>query len=163
MKQKKTDQLARMGLLTALGLIAGYIETLIPLPIGIPGVKAGLANIVVVWALYTLGGKEAFCVNLMRIGLSGFLFGNLSMILYSLAGAGLSFVCMLAAKKSGLFSIVGVSIVGGIMHNIGQLLMAVWVLETTGLFYYGPVLLASGVITGCLIGILSAEIKKRLP
>ena len=152
-----------MGLLTALGLIIGYIESLIPIPLGIPGVKPGFANIVIVWALYSLGPWEALMINGMRIFLSGFLFGNFSMILYSLAGAAVSFLCMCLAKKSGLFSMTGVSMIGGVMHNMGQLLVAMAVLETVSLVYYGPVLLAAGVITGLLIGIVTGEVKKRLP
>ena len=152
-----------MGLLTALGLIIGYIEFLIPIPLGIPGVKPGFANIVIVWALYSLGPWEALMINGMRICLSGFLFGNFSMILYSLAGAAVSFLCMCLAKKSGLFSMTGVSMIGGVMHNMGQLLVAMAVLETVSLVYYGPVLLAAGVITGLLIGIVTGEVKKRIP
>ena len=149
--RKKTEKTAQLGLLTALALIAGYIE------VGIPGVKPGLANLVVVWALYALGPYEALAVNGMRILLSGFLFGNLSMILYSLAGAAMSFVCMYLAKKSGAFTILGVSIVGGVTHNVGQLLVAMAVLETKSLIYYGPVLLAAGLVTGAVIGILAGE------
>lgn len=152
-----------MGLLTALGLIIGYIEFLIPIPLGIPGVKPGFANIVIVWALYSLGPWEALMINGMRIFLSGFLFGNFSMILYSLAGAAVSFLCMCLAKKSGLFSMTGVSMIGGVMHNMGQLLVAMAVLETVSLVYYGPVLLAAGVITGLLIGIVTGDVKKRIP
>lgn len=152
-----------MGLLTALGLIIGYIEFLITIPLGIPGVKPGFANIVIVWALYSLGPWEALMINGMRSFLSGFLFGNFSMILYSLAGAAVSFLCMCLAKKSGLFSMTGVSMIGGVMHNMGQLLVAMAVLETVSLVYYGPVLLAAGVITGLLIGIVTGEVKKRLP
>ena len=161
--QNKTKRLALMGLLTALGLIIGYIEFLIPIPLGIPGVKPGFANIVIVWALYSLGPWEALIINGMRIFLSGFLFGNFSMILYSLAGAAVSFLCMCLAKKSGLFSMTGVSMIGGVMHNMGQLLVAMAVLETVSLVYYGPVLLAAGVITGLLIGIVTGEVKKRIP
>ena len=152
MRKDKTRRLALMGLLTSLGLIAGYIEFLIPIPLGIPGVKPGLANIVIVWALYTLTPVEAFCVNMMRIFLSGFL-----------SGAVVSFLTMLLAKKSGAFSIYGVSMIGGVMHNVGQLFMAMLVLESVNLIYYGPVLLAAGVITGLLIGVVSAEVKKRVP
>ena len=158
-----THRLALMGLLTALGLIIGYIEFLIPIPLGIPGVKPGFANIVIVWALYSLGPWEALMINGMRIFLSGFLFGNFSMILYSLAGAAVSFLCMCLSKKSGLFSMTGVSMIGGVMHNMGQLLVAMAVLETVSLVYYGPVLLAAGVITGLLIGIVTGEVKKRIP
>ena len=161
--QNKTKRLALTGFLTALGLIIGYIEFLIPIPLGIPGVKPGFANIVIVWALYSLGPWEALMINGMRIFLSGFLFGNFSMILYSLAGAAVSFLCMCLAKKSGLFSMTGVSMIGGVMHNMGQLLVAMAVLETVSLVYYGPVLLAAGVITGLLIGIVTGEVKKRIP
>ena len=85
------------------------------------------------------------------------------MILYSLSGAVVSFLAMLLAKKSGAFSIYGVSMIGGVMHNVGQLFMAMLVLESVNLIYYGPVLLAAGVITGLLIGVVSAEVKKRVP
>lgn len=163
MRNGRAERLAQLGLLTALALIASYIEFLIPLPIGIPGVKLGLANLVIVWALYTLRPGEALTVNVMRIFLVGFLFGNLSMILYSLAGALLSFACMYLARKSSLFSVIGVSVIGGIAHNVGQLVVAMLVLETVSLVYYGPVLLLSGLATGFLIGIITEEIRKRLP
>lgn len=162
MKTRNTKRLAQLGLLTALALIAGYIELLIPVPMGIPGVKLGLANLTILWALYALGPGDALAVNGIRILLSGFLFGNLTMILYSLAGASLSFACMYLAKKSGHFSLIGVSILGGVMHNVGQLLVAILVLETKSLIYYGPVLLAAGLLTGFLIGILTAEVQKRV-
>lgn len=162
MRRADTGRMAQLGFLTALAIIAGYIELLIPIPVGIPGVKLGIANTVTVWALYSMSPAEALAVNGIRILLTGFLFGNLSMILYSLAGAFLSFLCMYAAKKSGAFGILGVSIVGGVTHNIGQLLVAMLVLETGNLIYYGPVLLVSGVVTGALIGIVSGEVKKRV-
>ncbi len=162
-KRKNTRRLAQLGLLTALSLIAGYIELLIPVPIGIPGVKLGLANLMIVWALYALGPLEALTVNGMRILLSGFLFGNLSMILYSLAGASFSFVCMYLAKRSGAFGMTGVSIIGGVTHNLGQLLAAMVVLETKSLVYYGPVLVVAGLLTGFLIGIIAGEVWKRVP
>lgn len=162
MKEKNTRRLAQLGLLTSLSLIASYIELLIPIPIGIPGVKPGLANLMIVWALYAMGAKEALAVNGVRILLSGFLFGNLSMILYSLSGAAVSFVSMYLAKRSGVFRMTGVSIIGGVMHNVGQLLMAMLVLETGSLIYYGPVLLLAGLITGFLIGVLAGEVWKRV-
>lgn len=162
MRGNKTQKIARLGLLTALALIASYIEVLIPLPIGIPGVKLGIANLVIVWALYTLKPAEAFSVNVMRILLVGFLFGNLSMILYSLAGACVSFVCMYLAKKSCLFSVIGVSVIGGIAHNMGQLAAAMAVLESANLIYYAPVLLVAGLVTGFLIGVVTEEVRKRV-
>ncbi len=162
MKEKNTKRLAQLGLLTALSLIASYIELLIPMPIGIPGVKLGLANLMIVWTLYAMGPKEALAVNGVRIVLSGFLFGNLSMILYSLAGAAVSFAFMYLAKRSGAFRMAGVSIIGGVMHNVGQLLAAMLVLETGSLIYYGPVLLLAGLLTGFLIGVIAGEVWKRV-
>ena len=163
MRNPKTKKIAQLGLLTSLALIASYVEVLIPIPIGIPGVKLGLANLVIVWALYTMKPKEALAVNGMRIVLVGFLFGSLSMILYSLAGALFSFAGMCLAKRTNAFSVIGVSIVGGVLHNVGQLLVAMIVLETVSLAYYGPVLLIAGLVTGILIGVISQEVLKRLP
>ena len=161
--QNRTGKIAYMGLLTALALIVSYVEFLIPIPIGIPGVKPGLANLVVVWALYTLRPGEALLINMLRIFLSGFLFGNLSMILYSLAGALVSFLCMYLVKRSGLLQVVGVSIAGGIMHNMGQLALAVLAPETGSLVYYAPVLVLAGAVTGSVIGIVSREVLRRVP
>ena len=163
MKNRKTERIALLGLLTALALIASYVELLIPIPIGIPGVKLGLANLIIVWALYTMKPKEALAVNAMRILLVGFMFGNLSMILYSFAGAALSFLCMYLAKQSNAFSEIGVSLIGGVTHNVGQLIVAMIVLETVSLAYYGPVLLIAGLITGILIGVITKEVLQRLP
>lgn len=158
----ETKRLARMGLFTALAMIFGYIEALIPVSIGIPGVKLGLANLVVVFSLYKLDPAEAFLINLARIFLIGFTFGNLSMLLYSLAGGILSFLVMVLAKRTKSFGVCGVSVLGGVFHNVGQLVMAMAVLDTISLIYYGPVLLMTGMITGLLIGILSGEILKRI-
>lgn len=154
---------AYFGIFIGLALIVTYIELLIPFYFGIPGVKLGLTNLVVVSVLYSLGAKEALLLSILRIVLSGFLFGNLFGILYSLAGGVLSLAVMNLLKRSGSFSIVGVSMCGGVFHNIGQLLMAMLVVESFNLFYYLPVLLISGLITGILIGILGNEVKKRLP
>lgn len=163
MRSQKTEQIAQLGLLTALALIASYIEMLVPIPIGIPGIKLGLANLIIVWALYTMKPQEALAVNGMRILLAGFMFGSLSMILYSLAGAALSFLCMYLALEKGNFSEMGVSMIGGVTHNIGQLIVAMLVLETVSLAYYGPVLLITGLVTGFLIGIVTREVLKRIP
>lgn len=162
MRKKSAQKTAQLGILMALALIAGYVEMLIPVPTGIPGVKLGLPNLVIVWALYALGPAKALFVNGARILLSGLLFGSLSMLLYSLAGAALSFLAMYLAKRSGVFGVAGVSIIGGIFHNTGQLLVAMAVLETDSLIYYGPALLAAGVVTGLIIGIVTEELGKRL-
>lgn len=159
----KTKKISTYGLLVALAFIFSYIETLIPINLGVPGIKLGLANIVVMIALYTMGSKEAFSMALIRVVLVAFTFGNLMMMMYSLAGSILSCISMILLKKTGKFSMVGVSISGGVMHNVGQILMAILVLDTIQLYYYLPVLILSGIITGILIGILGAEIAKRLP
>lgn len=160
---KRARKTAYLGLLTSLALIVSYVEFLIPIPMGIPGVKPGLANLVIVWALYTMKPGEALLVNIMRILLAGFLFGNLSMILYSVAGALASFLAMYLVKKSGWLNVTGVSIVGGILHNMGQLALAAAVLETSSLVYYAPVLVGAGAVTGFLIGAVSQEVLRRVP
>lgn len=157
-----TKKLAMMGLFTALAMIFGYVEAILPISIGIPGVKLGLANIVVVFALYRLKPLEAFWINVARIVLISFMFGNLSMMLYSLAGGILSFAAMTLLKKSGKFSIYGISVAGGVFHNVGQLVVAMIALETASMVYYGPVLLISGLVTGLLIGITANEVLKRI-
>lgn len=147
----------------ALALIAGYVESLIPIAVAIPGIKLGAANSVILILLYMVGVKEAFIVNICRVVLSGFLFGSMSSILYSLSGAVVSLFIMTLLKKTDRFSISGVSMAGGVFHNLGQLVMACLVLETTAVWYYLPVLLISGTMTGLIIGFLTGEIYKRIP
>ncbi|MCM1387594.1 MAG: Gx transporter family protein [Bacillus sp. (in: Bacteria)] len=146
------------GFLLALSMILSYIESVLPFAIGIPGVKLGLPNLVVVLLLYTYGAKEAFIVNVLRILLSGFLFGNLYSILYALAGAVCSFVLMLLLRKAGYFSVAGVSIGGGVFHNIGQILVAIIVVETYAPAFYLPFLLIAGAVTGFVIGIIAMRL-----
>lgn len=157
-----TKKLAEMGLLTALAMIFGYVEAILPISVGIPGVKLGLANIVIVFALYCLKPSEAFLINVVRIVLINFMFGSLSMMIYSLAGGVASFAVMALLKRSGRFSIYGVSLAGGVAHNAGQLAAAMAVLETVSLIYYGPVLFISGLITGLVIGTIANEVLKRI-
>ncbi len=158
----RSKKIAFLGVFIALALICSYVESLIPFYFGIPGVKLGLTNIVVVIMLYTIGEKEAFAVSMLRIVLAGFLFGNLFSILYSLAGGLLSFLVMYLIKKFGLLGVVPVSVCGGISHNIGQIAVAAFVVENYNIFYYIPVLLIAGTITGFLIGIVGQEIILRL-
>ena len=153
---------AYIGMFLSVALICSYIETLIPFYFGVPGVKLGLANIVVVVMLYCVGAKEAFFVSLLRILLSGFLFGNPFSILYSLSGGLLSFAVMFFLKRTDRLHVMSVSVAGGISHNIGQLLLASAVVENYRLFYYAPVLLAAGFATGLLIGALAQEIIVRV-
>ena len=159
MKQKT----AYLGLFTAVAIIFGYVETLIPVFAGIPGIKLGLANLSVLFILERYGFREAALVSAVRILVIGFLFGNLFSIAYSLAGAALSLTVMTLMKKWSGFSVMGISVAGGVSHNIGQLLVAVAIVENRSLLYYAPVLLVSGVITGLLIGWLTSETLKRVP
>ena len=158
----KTKKIAYLGLLIALAFVFSYIETLIPINIGVPGAKLGLANLVIIVALYTIGERNAFLLSMVRIVLVGFTFANLASMLYSLAGGILSFLAMCIAKRSGKLSTTGVSVVGGVFHNVGQILMAIWVVKTASLVYYLPVLIIAGLASGVAIGILGAMVTKRV-
>ena len=160
--KNKRGRVAVFGVFTALALIFSYVELLIPISFGIPGAKLGLANLVIIIVLYKTDWKEALLLSVVRIVLAGFLFGNLFGILYSLAGGILSLAVMALLKRSGAFSIIGVSMAGGVSHNVGQLIMAMLVVETYAVGYYLPVLLIAGLITGTLIGIAGREMLKRL-
>ena len=159
MTVKKT---ALYGMFLALALAAGYVETLIPVNLGIPGVKLGLANIVNMILLYIVGFPPAMGIALARVFLSGLLFGNGFAMVYSGAGAILSMLAMTVLKGTGRFSTTGVSIAGGVFHNIGQILVAMCVLETRSLIYYLPVLIISGLSAGIVIGILSGILIGRI-
>lgn len=156
------SRVAQFGIFTALALIFGYLETFIPFHIGIPGIKLGLSNLIIVIALYKLSLSETYALSIVKAVLTGFMFGNLFAILYSLAGGILSVSVMALAKKGKGFSVVGVSICGGVFHNIGQLIVAAIAVESYSVVYYTPVLLIAGCITGCVIGIVSNEMLKRL-
>ena len=156
------NRVAYFGVFTALALIFSYVETLIPIQFGIPGVKLGLANLIIVIALYKLKLREAYVLSVVRVILAGFLFGNYFSIIYSLAGGLLSLTVMAYLKHRGDFSVIGVSIAGGVFHNVGQLVVAMAVVETFHVAYYMPVLLVAGLVTGFLIGILSDNMLKRL-
>ena len=155
-------KVAIFGVFTALALIFSYVELLIPINFGIPGAKLGLANLMTVLVLYKMGIKEALALSVTRIILSGFMFGNLFGILYSLSGGLLSFLVMVLLKKSDRFSVAGVSIGGGTAHNIGQLLVAMVVVQTYQVGYYLPDLLVAGEVTGLLIGLVAKEVLKRI-
>ena len=156
------NRVAYFGVFTALALMFSYIETMIPIQFGVPGIKLGFANIMIVIMLYKSCAKEALLLSIVRIMLSGFLFGNLSSILYSIAGGVLSLGIMTLLKKQGGFSVIGVSVAGGVSHNVGQLIVAMLVVETYQVGYYFPVLLVAGVLTGLGIGVVSQEVLKRI-
>lgn len=155
-------KVAYFGVFTALTLIFSYVETLIPIHLGIPGVKLGLANLIIVITLYKMGVKEAYILSVVRVVLAGFIFGNMFSILYSMAGGLLSLTVMIFLKKTDKFSVMGISMAGGVFHNVGQLIMASIVLESLSITYYLPVLLISGVLTGFFIGFIANEMLKRL-
>lgn len=151
---------AELGFFLAVALILSYVESLIPITFGIPGIKLGLPNLIVVLLLFgqRYGAKEALLVNGMRIVLSGFMFSNLYAILYALAGAAFSFIAMLIGKRLRCFSVIGVSVLGGVFHNIGQAVVAMIVVETFAVSYYIPFLIVAGTITGALLGLIVMEI-----
>ncbi len=157
-----SKKISFLGMFLALALILSYVEALIPFSFGIPGVKLGLTNIVIVFMLYFSGPTECLLVTFFRAVLAGFLFGNAFSIIYSLAGCLLSFAVMYKIKMLNKFKPVSISIIGGICHNIGQLIVAAAIVETYSIIYYIPVLIISGAVTGMVIGIISQEIIIRL-
>ena len=160
---RRTQHIARIALLAALALIFSYVEAIIPYNPAVPGIKLGIANLVCVTALYRYGAWEAAAVNGIRILIAGLLFNGLFGALYALAGAALSLAGMVLLKRTGLFSTAGVSMAGGVLHNTGQLLVAAALIEDLRIFFYFPILLFSGMITGIVIGIASHLILQRLP
>lgn len=158
----KTKRLTTLALLTAGAMILSYVESIIP-SVGIPGVKMGLANIAVIFALYRLGWKEALGISLVRVFMVSTLFGSLGALLYSLAGAALSLCVMALLKRLDRFSEAGVSVAGGVAHNAGQIIVAMALLGNVGLVYYYPVLVLSGVAGGILTGLAAAMLIKRIP
>ncbi|MDD6727973.1 MAG: Gx transporter family protein [Eubacteriales bacterium] len=154
MKKSKAKNVALFGVMVALAFTLSYFESLIPFNFGVPGVKLGLANLVVVVALYIMKPYEALAIAVIRIFLAGMTFGNFYSLAYSLCGGLLSFAVMFLVKKTKL-SIIGVSMLGGICHNIGQIIVAAIVMKTARIAYYLPVLLVAGLITGLLMGIVS--------
>ncbi len=154
---------ALLGMLLAFALILGYVESLLPLPFGVPGMKLGLPNLAILLVLYLFGPKEALAVNIARVFLAGFLFGSLFSLIYSLAGALCSFAAMLLCRKIPAFSMTGVSCVGGTVHNMAQLAVAACVTATSQVLYYLPPLLLCGCLTGCILGLIGKTVLAHLP
>lgn len=150
------------GILVSLAFIASYIEVLIPFNFHIPGMKLGLANIVVLAALYTGGAKAGITVSIIRIILVGLTFGNPYSAIYGLSGGVMSLAVMIALKKTDFFGVMGVSMAGGVAHNIGQLACAMILLKLPAVFTYLSYLMLVGTVTGALIGIIDEEVLKRL-
>lgn len=159
----KTKYIAQYGLLVALALVLSYLESLVPAFFAVPGMKLGLTNLVVMVALYQMGPKHAIILNFLRILLVSLTFGNAFSLLYAMAGGMLSGAVMILLKRSGHFSLLGVSVAGGISHNIGQILMAMLLLGTWRVASYILVLWLSGIAAGAVIGVLTGEVLRRLP
>lgn len=162
-RASRTRRLAFAAMFAALALIFSYVEMLVPIPVPIPGVKLGLANLVILIALYRLGFRYAFTINCVRIVIAGLLFSGVFGMLYSFGGGILSILVMYLLYRTKLFSMVGISMAGGVMHNLGQLLTACAIMSNISLLSYFAVLFFSGLISGILIGILAYSIEQRLP
>lgn len=151
-----------LALTISFAMILSYIESRIPAFVAIPGIKVGLANIAVIFTLYRFGVKEAITVSLIRVFLVSFLFGSIASMFYSISGAVLSLTAMILLKKLTPLTEVAISVVGGVMHNIGQIIAASIMLSTNVVVYYLPFLLVSGTIAGIVVGIASAILVKRI-
>lgn len=159
----RTQKTALYGVLTALALILSYVESQIPALMAVPGMKLGLTNIVVLVALYSIDEKGALVINIVRIIVVSVLFGTAMSFAFSLAGGVLSYIVMILLKKTKRFGIAGVSIAGGVSHNIGQILVAMVLLNTYAIGYYLPILWASGIASGLVIGVIGGLVCSRLP
>lgn len=159
----RTRRLALSAMFAALALIFSYVEAIIPFSIGIPGIKLGIANLVIIIALYEMNFRYAFTINVVRILVAGLLFNGFFGAVYSLAGGILSIILMWALKQIGHFSMIGVSMAGGLAHNLGQLSVAALIVSNFKMFLYFPVLMFSGIITGILIGIVAYIVDSKVP
>lgn len=162
-RRLNTAKLTLAAMLSCLALIFTYIEFLMPISLGIPGIKLGLANIVIIIALYGLNLKYAMSINVIRIFMAGLLFSGTFGIIYSMAGATISFIAMVFLKKTDKFSIVGVSMGGGVFHNLGQIALAAQLVSNNKIFYYFPVLLFAGLVTGISMGFFSYYLSLKMP
>ena len=160
----KTSKMTFLGLFTAVAMILSFVETLLPpLTTALPGIKMGLPNIAIMFILYRVGWKEATVVSIVRVILVSLLFGSVMSMAYSLGGAILSLLIMTLMQKLTSFNRVSISVVGGVCHNIGQILVAWAVTGTAQIVYYLPVLLISGCAAGILVGLAAGMLEKRVP
>ena len=157
-----TKKISIYGIMIALALILSYVEAQIPAFVAVPGMKLGLTNLVVVVTLYLLGPKSAMAINVVRIIIVSILFGNALSFAFSIAGGMLSTLVMILLKKTNKFSTVGVSAAGGISHNIGQIIVAMFTLGTNAIAWYLMILWISGVFSGTLIGVIGGMITTRV-
>lgn len=162
MKKMSTKTITTYGILIALALILSYVEAQIPAFVAIPGMKLGLTNIVVVTTLYLMGSKSAMFINVVRILIVAILFGNAMSFAFSIVGGMLSTIVMIILKKTKRFKVIGVSAVGGIVHNVGQILTAIVLMGTKAIAWYLPILWVSGVFSGVVIGIIGGLVISRV-
>lgn len=161
--RKRIKRITFLALFTSVALLLSYVEMLIgPLFTGVPGIKMGLPNIAIMLVLYRIGTKEAIAVSFIRIAISSILFGNITMFWYSVAGAALSLAVMILLKKLDILSSVGVSVAGALAHNIGQILVAMLLMQTTQIGYYMIVLSVTGIVSGIFVGLLGGFVIKRI-
>lgn len=161
--RKETRKIALLGVLTSVALVLSYLEAMLPpISTAVPGIKMGLPNIIIIFVLYKFGLKEAVTVSLIRVFIVALLFGNVMTLAYSVAGAVLSLALMTLFKKINLFSQIGVSIIGGISHNLGQILVAIFLFDTVQIGYYMIVLSITGTVAGVVIGLISSVLVKKL-
>lgn len=157
-----TRRIARYALLTALAMVLSWLEAMVPVSAAVPGVKLGLTNLVVIFALYRMGARDAAAISLVRVALAAMTFGNAYSFVYSLAGAALSLAVMAGLKRTGRFSILGVSIAGGVCHNLAQILVAMAVLGSGRIAWYLPALLVSGTLAGMAVGAAGGILTERI-
>ena len=164
MERKKltTRQLVTLSALIAVAMILSYVESMIPAFVSVPGVKIGLSNIATVFALYALGWPYAICVSVVRVFLSALLFGNFVSLIYSISGAALALLAMILLKRLDRFSSIGISVVGGVCHNVGQIIAACIVMETAAIAVYIIPLIVSGTIAGIVIGLIAGNLVERI-
>ncbi len=162
-RRSSTYRMTLTAMLTVIALMFSYIEAMIPVTLGIPGFKLGFANIMIIIALYALDLRYAFAIDLTRIIMAGLLFGTPFSMLYSLAGGMLSLAVMCGLKKTGLFSVIGVSMAGGVFHNLGQLMVAALAVSNLRMFSYFPVLVFTGIATGIGTGVIAYAVLSKMP
>ena len=162
-RDNRTYRMTLTAMLTVIALMFSYVEAMIPITLGIPGFKLGFANIMIIIALYALDARYAFAVDLTRIIMAGLLFGTPFSMLYSLAGGMLSLAVMWALRKTDLFSVIGVSMAGGVFHNLGQLMVAALAVSNLRMFIYFPVLVFTGIATGIGTGIIAYAVLEKMP
>lgn len=162
MMSSRTKKIVLLSVSTALAMIFSYIESLIPFYFGVPGMKLGLANLLIVLIMFTIGEGYALLINLLRIALTALLFTNIYSFVFSIAGALLSFLLMVIIKRLFRLSVLSVSLFGAIAHNAGQLIAAAVLVKEYAILYYLPALLLAGAVTGFLIGLMARLIIPRI-